>query len=108
VLGREASRHFRNKKLMSFKQCKNKNRNRNIVLYLLRVPAHPYKTEAIGYRTCHTTNLPLDTELVTQQTCSNQQVVIKAMHINAVTIDQTYRTTYTSLYLCNIYNGYKT
>jgi hypothetical protein len=26
-----------------------------IVLYLLHVPAHPYKAEAIGYRTCHTT-----------------------------------------------------
>jgi hypothetical protein len=25
-----------------------------IVLYLLLIPAHPYKAEAIGYRTCHT------------------------------------------------------
>jgi hypothetical protein len=28
-----------------------------IVLYLLSVPAHPYKAEAIEYRTRHTTNL---------------------------------------------------
>jgi hypothetical protein len=28
-----------------------------IVLYLLSVPAYPYKTEATGYRTCHITNL---------------------------------------------------
>jgi hypothetical protein len=28
-----------------------------IVLYLLHIPAHPYKAKAIGYRTCHTTSL---------------------------------------------------
>jgi hypothetical protein len=27
-----------------------------IVLYLLHIPAHPYKAKAIGYRTCHTTS----------------------------------------------------
>jgi hypothetical protein len=27
------------------------------VLYLLHVPVHPHKAEAIGYRTCHTTSL---------------------------------------------------
>jgi hypothetical protein len=56
------------------------------------------------FRHIHTRPKPLDTELVTQPPCSNQQVVIKAMHINTITINQTYRPPYTSLYLCNIYN----
>jgi hypothetical protein len=52
----------------------------------------------------HTRPKPLDTELVTQQTCSNQQVIINSRHINTITINQTYKTPYTSLYLHNIYN----
>jgi hypothetical protein len=64
-----------------------------IVLYLLHVPAH------------HTWPKSLDTELVTQQTCSNQQVVIKAMHVNTITINQTYKTSYTALYVLCLYRG---
>jgi hypothetical protein len=42
--------------------------NTYLYLYLLHVPAHPYKAEAIGYRTCHTTS------------SLNQQGVNRIMH----------------------------
>jgi hypothetical protein len=54
-----------------------------IVLYLLHVPAHPYKAEVIGYRTCRTI-----------WTCYNQQVVVKTIHINTITVNQAFTIIY--------------
>jgi hypothetical protein len=50
---------------------------------------------------------PLDTEPLTLQTYYSQQIVIRTIDINIITVNQ-HKTPYTSLYLYSIYNIYKT
>jgi hypothetical protein len=60
------------------------------IYLLLHVPAHPNKGEAIGLQICY-----------------GQDIVIRTMHINTITVNQ-HETPYTSLYLYSIYSTYKT
>jgi hypothetical protein len=50
-----------------------------LLFFLLHIPAHSYKAEAVGYRTCHTTSL------------LNQQVVNRTVH-KFTAINPTYET----------------